>query len=176
MISESGYKAQRLNGFINAKTAIKRLQFGAKKCNVMHIGNNIPKHKKSNFYVDEWLMKETDERETNTTEMKETFNGEEEIQETENTKYLGQIISTNGSNLKNIENRANKGIGLVNKIMTTLTNTPGGKYHFELAVIIRNAILISSILSCSKTWYNISEVEYRKLKQTDEILMKKIFN
>ena len=176
MISESGYKAQRLNGFINAKTAIKRLQFGAKKCHVMHIGNNIPTHKKSDFYVDEWLMTETEERETNTTDIEENFNGEEEIQEVENTKYLGQIISTNGSNMKNLENRANKGIGLVNKIQTTLTNTPGGKYHFELAVIMRNAILISSILSCSETWYNITEVEYRKLEQTDEILMKKIFN
>ena len=94
MISESGYKAQRLNGFINAKTTIKRLQFGAKKCNVMHVGNNIPTHKKFDFYVDEWLMTETEERETNTTEIEEIFNGEEEIQEVENTKYLGQLIST----------------------------------------------------------------------------------
>ena len=78
--------------------------------------------------------------------------------------------------MKNIENWANKGIGLVNKIQTTLTHTPAGKYHFELAVIMRNAVLISSILSCSETWYNITEVEYRKLEQTDEILMKKILN
>ena len=176
IISESGYKAQRLNGFINAKTAIKRLQFGAKKCQVMHIGKDIPKHKKSDFYVDQWVMKETEETETNTIEIKETFNGEEDIQEAENTKYLGQIISSSGNNIKNIENRANKGIGLVNKIQTTLKNTPGGKYHFELAVIMRNAILISSILSCSETWYNIQEVEYRKLESTDEILLKKILN
>ena len=108
MISQSGFKAQRLNGFINAKTAIKRLQFGAKKCQVMHIGKDIPRHKKSDFFVDEWIMKETDKRETSTVELKETFNGEEEIQEAENTKYLGQIISSNGSNIRNIDNRANR--------------------------------------------------------------------
>ena len=176
LISESGYKAQRLNGYINAKTAIKRLQFGTKKCQVMHIGKNIPKHKRSEFYVDQWIMQETEERNTNTLESKEFFNGEEDIQEAEHTKYLGQIISSNGTNTKNIENRANKGIGLVNKIQTTLIITPGGKYHFELAVILRNAILISSILSCSETWYSIQEVEYRKLEQIDETLMKKMLN
>ena len=65
---------------------------------------------------------------------------------------------------------------MVNKIQTTLINTSGGKYFFELAVIMRNAILISTILSCSEIWYNIQEVEYRNLKQIDETLLKKIFN
>ena len=45
IISESGYKSQRLNGFINAKTAIERLKFGPDKCHILHIGKNIPKHK-----------------------------------------------------------------------------------------------------------------------------------
>ena len=76
--------------------------------------------------------------------------------EADDTKYLGQIISKDGTNTKNIESRAHKGIGLVNKIETTLRNTPGGKYHFELAVLMRNAILISSIISCSEIWYNIT--------------------
>ena len=80
------------------------------------------------------------------------------------------------TNTKNIENRANKGMGLVNKIQTTLINTPGGKYNFELAEILRYAIVISSILSCREIWYNIQEGDYRKLEQTDEILLKKIFN
>ena len=174
IISESGYKKQCLNGFINAKTAAKRLQFVTTKCQVMHIGKDIPKHKKTDLYVDGWLMKETEN--TNTKETVETFNGEEEIKEADDTKYLGQIISKDGTNTKNIESRGHKEIGLVNKIETTLSNTPGGKYHFELAVLMRNAILISSIISCSEIWYNITELQYRKLEQIDEMLLKKIFN
>ena len=127
IISESGYKAQRFNGFINAKTAIKRLQFGRQKCQVMHIGKHIPKHKKANFYVDGWIMKELNDIETNMKESTEDFNGEDDIEETENTKYLGQIISKDGTNTKNIENRSNTGIGMVNKINTTLNKSPGGK-------------------------------------------------
>ena len=47
IISESGHKTSRMNGFINAKTAIKRLQFNPEKCHVMHIGKDIPLHKKT---------------------------------------------------------------------------------------------------------------------------------
>ena len=64
IISESGYKTQRLNGFINANTAAKRLQFGTTKCQVMHIGKDIPKHKKMDLYVDGWFMKETENTNT----------------------------------------------------------------------------------------------------------------
>ena len=121
-------------------------------------------------------MTETEDRNTNTKEFEEIFNGEEEVKEADYTKYLGQIISNDGTNIKNTENRAQVGIGLVNKIETTLKNTPGGKYHFELAVLMRNAVLISSIISSSEIWYNINESEYRKLEQTDEMLLKKILN
>ena len=57
-----------------------------------------------------------------------------------------------------------------------MKNTPVGKYHFELAVIMRNAILISATLSCSEVWYGVKEVDYRMLEQTDEMLLKKILN
>ena len=60
----------------------------------------------------------------------------------------GQIISNDGSNVKNVAFRAGKGTGMVNMIENIIKNIPGGKYHFELAVILRNAYLISSMLLC----------------------------
>ena len=36
-VCESGYKAARMNSLINAKTAIKKLQFGPQKCHVLHV-------------------------------------------------------------------------------------------------------------------------------------------
>ena len=35
-ISESGYKTTRMNAFITSKIALKKLQFGPKKCFVLH--------------------------------------------------------------------------------------------------------------------------------------------
>ena len=55
-ITESGYKTRRMNLFLNAKTAIKRLQFGPDKCHIMHVGRDIPEFKKDKLFVDGWEM------------------------------------------------------------------------------------------------------------------------
>ena len=39
-VSEAGVEAQKMNSFINLKTAEKSLRFGASKCKYMIIGNN----------------------------------------------------------------------------------------------------------------------------------------
>ena len=175
-ISETGYKTQRMNAFINAKTAFKRLQFGSDKCHVIYIGKDIPKHKKPDLFVDGWIMKEIEDKETGQRTENEEFDGEKDIIESDNEKYLGQIISKDGSNTKNVENKTNKGKGLVDKLENILENNPGGKFHFEIAVILRNACLISSLISGSEAWYNITEDDKRKLERCDENLLRKILN
>ena len=88
-ISESGYKTSRLNSFINAQTAVKRLQFGPDKCHAMHIGKHIPNHKKINLYVDGWQSQEVESENTYTTESNEAFDGEHDMEESSSEKYLG---------------------------------------------------------------------------------------
>ena len=175
-ITESGYKACRANAFINAKTVLKRLQFGTEKCQLMYVGKNIQEHKKIELYVDGWKMQEVQDELTGDLMCKETFDGEHELDVSNVEKYLGQILSNDGSNVKNVARRAGKGSGMVNTIESIISNVPGGKFHFEIAVIMRNAYLISSMLSCSETWYNVTENDLRKLEQVDESLMRKIFN
>ena len=87
-------------------------------------------------------------------------------------KYLGQIISSDSTNTSNIEFLRNKGIGISNKIVQTLSAVSAGKFHFEMAVILRNAYLISSILSSSEVWYGVTQAEIVKLEQIDEMLWK----
>ena len=176
LISECGYKTYRMNAFINAKTALKRLQFGPDKCHVMYVGKNIPEHKKMDLYVDGWKVQETKDVETGATTTQDIFEGEEDIMETNLEKYLGQVICSDGTNVKNVENHAGKGIGMGNTIESILKYVPGGKFHFEIAVLMRIAYLISSMLSCSEVCYNISESDLRKLEQSDESLMRKILN
>ena len=36
-ISETGYKSERINTFVNTKTATKKLQYGTDKCYVMYM-------------------------------------------------------------------------------------------------------------------------------------------
>ena len=106
----------------------------------------------------------------------ETFDGEEEISESCQEKYLGQIISSDGSNAKNVANRAGKGSGMANTIESIIKYLPGGRFHFEIAIIMRNAYLVSSMLSCSEVWYDVTESDMRKLEQTDELMLRNIFD
>ena len=174
LISETGYKTAKLNAFINSKTSIKRLQFGPEKCHVIYIGKDIPKHKKPDLYVDGWKLKVVEDKETGQKEDAEDFDGERDILESDNEKYLGQIISKDGSNTKNVENKTNKGKGMVDKIENILENNPGGNFHFEIALILRNACLISSLISGSESWYDMKEADYRRLERCDENLLSKI--
>ena len=61
-------------------------------------------------------MEEVEDVETSTKETREMFDGEMKIEESEQKKYLGQMIFRDGTNAKNIVNRANTGRGTVNKI------------------------------------------------------------
>ena len=60
-ISKAGHQTQMMNSFINVKSAMKRLQYNPDKCHIMHIGKDIPEHKKMEMYVDGWKMREVTE-------------------------------------------------------------------------------------------------------------------
>ena len=50
-------------------------------------------------------------------ELEDKYKEEVAMVESDAEKYLGDILSTNGSNTKNIEARTSKGHGIVNQIM-----------------------------------------------------------
>ena len=79
-------------------------------------------------------------------------------------KYLGQVISSDSKNTHNIEQLRNKGIGIQNNIIEMLERMPGGEFHFQIAVILRNSLLISSILSNSEVWYGLTKEEAKQLE------------
>ena len=60
-------------------------------------------------------------------EIKDVFAGEEAMEEVSNERYLGDIISQDGRNYKNIKSRLNKGRGIVKKILNILNSIPFGK-------------------------------------------------
>ena len=90
--------------------------------------------------------------------------------------YLGDVIAANGRHDKNVLNRKNKGLGIINQIMQILQSTYYGKYYFEVALVLRESLLLSSLLLNSEAWVNLTEQDIRKLEQTDEILLSKILD
>ena len=51
-----------------------------------------------------------------------------------------------------------------------------GKYFFEAALLLRNSLLLSTLLSNSESWYNLTINNIEKLESTDEQLLRKIFS
>jgi hypothetical protein len=72
--------------------------------------------------------------------------GEDIMEKKENERYLGDVISKDGRNIKNIQ------AGIVRKILTCLDGIPFGKYHFQSGLILRNSLLVSSMLFNSEVW------------------------
>ena len=56
-VSESGHKTSRMNSYINAQLATKKLRLGAKKCFVLHVGSEHENFKNIELVIDGWTVK-----------------------------------------------------------------------------------------------------------------------
>ena len=106
--------------------------------------------------------------------MEDHFIVEETMEEKIEEKYLGDIISNDGRNIKNIKARVSKGKGINSKILTMLEGIPFGNFYFEVAIILRNSLLVSSLLCNSEAWYNVTKAELELLESVDVMLLRSI--
>ena len=102
------------------KHAVKNFNLESKKCKKLHVGKTKSKIRCQNLKIGEWKVKNV--RNTNTSENshEEIFTGDTDITETDDERYLGDIISKNGKNAKNIAARIKKSIGTCRKIINSL--------------------------------------------------------
>ena len=97
-ISKCGLESVLMNAFINAKSNMKKLQFGSAKCHKMHVGSQrcyCPQ-----LTVDNWELKVVKHLDTGETEVVDELNGQHIMETSDQEKYLGDIISNNGKNKK----------------------------------------------------------------------------
>ena len=90
-------------------------------------------------------------------------------------KYLGDIITSDGKNEKNILSRENKAYALVRKINTTASSDV--MYRIETKVILNlyDVYIIPSLLNNAQSWFLTAKEE----KQLDTIgirVVKRLFN
>ena len=173
-ISTCGFKTNMLNNFINSKTAMKKLQFGTKKCVKLQVGKSCNETLCRDLYVGGWKVDIETDVSTGEVSRKEYFAGMEKMEKKEEQMYLGDIISADGKHQKNVQNRKNKGLGIINQIMQILEKVYSGKYFFEVALVLRNSLLLSSLLLNSEAWVNLTDNDIRSLEQTDDILLSRI--
>jgi hypothetical protein len=78
-------------------------------------------------------------------------------------------------NVKNIKEKTNRAVGIASKITTTLIERPYGKNHFKAAKLMRESMLIGSMLNNSESWINLTKVDLETLEKPDTILQRNIF-
>ena len=144
-LSKCGINSVKANAFINAKSNIKKLQFGVSKCHKMHIG--LPCKKCPDLYVNNWKLRKTNEYYTNVEDIKDEEDWQVKLDTVEHEKYLGDIIAVDGKTKKNILARRSKGIGIVNQVY--------GPHVFQVGLLFRKSFLINSILTNSESWYGM---------------------
>ena len=95
-------------------------------------------------------------------------------------KYLGDFICTtllgDGSNAENVKSRKSKGIGIVSQIMVILETVSLGFYYFEIAILLRESLLINGILFNSEVWYGVTKAQISDLEAVDKMLLRRILN
>ena len=86
--------------------------------------------------------------------------------------YLGDIISSDGKNKKNIESRVAKGLGIVSNIMDMLKTVSFGVHYFEMAATYRESMLVNGILTNCESWYGLTQTEVDQLEDVDKLLLR----
>ena len=171
-ISTCGLPSVEIHAYINAKTNLKKLQFGVSKCHKMHVG--AKNRCCPDLYVDDWMLKKKDEIFTNLEDLVDEEIGEALLDDTDSEKYLGDIISCDGRNTKNVKARRSKGVGIVEQILKILGGTIYGPYYFEVGLILRQSLFVNSVLTNSESWYGLKETKIEQLEQVDEMLLRKL--
>ena len=107
--------------------------------------------------------------------MKDIFVEDFPRSEKNSAKYFGDYICNDGYNTKTIENRKGKGQGAINKILSILDETCFGPFYFECALILRNSLLLSTLLTNSDAWYGLNKQDVDVLEKIDVQLLRRIF-
>ena len=173
-VSECGYQTAMLNSYLKSKTSSKKLQFGINKCKKIHVGKTKEEYKCQPIYVDKWEEHEEENEQTGMIRIKDVLVGEEAIEDTSNEKYLGDIISKDGRNTLNIKARIGKGRGIIKKILNILNSIPFGKLFYQIAILLRDSLLVSSILCNSEAWFNLTNSDLNMIETIDLEFLRKI--
>ena len=151
-VTKCGKEAIRKNAFINSFMETQRLVLSKEKSSVLHYsGKNKCSVPCPTLHVhDETMEKKV------------------------STKYLGNILSTRGGQADNIEDRRKRGWGKITTILGILSEVDMGVHKLEAGLMLRQAILISSLLYSAEAWSGVTDKQLSRLEVVDSSLLRRL--
>ena len=154
-IAKCGINSLSLNAFLTTQIESKKLRFhvaknGKSKCVRMHVGK------------DEELCPKLQVHGTTMPSVKEIT-------------YLGDIVSYDAKNTKNIKHRTSKGIGIITQVFFILDSCSFGHFYFEMGLLLRESMFINGVLTNADVWHNFTPGEMKEFETLDLMYLRKLF-
>ena len=167
VIAEVGAPTTVANAFFNTSSAIRGLHFNAPKCNNMVVSNKKVEGLKNIIKVDNWV----EDRVNNTIE--DTFMGKSHVKDVNSFKYMGTFVQSNAGNDDTISYKIKNAYGTINKIKTKVQSLNVGRFRFEMISILRDSVLMGSMLYGIEVLSNWKKEDTRKLERMDALFLNK---
>ena len=142
---------ERINRKINTLIEHKKLKLPQSKCFRIHIGKNHTKCPELKVHEDQMKMSNKE-------------------------KYLGDIIDESGKIQATIDSRKTKGQGIVAEILAIINEVPLGRHRMEVALKLREAMLINGMLFNSEAWHGVTSAQVADLEKVDQALLRALLN
>ena len=139
-IAKCGCRSVETNSYINSQFEMKNLNLNKDKCHQIHIGkpnDNCPTLKAHNS----------------------------EIKKVNQDKYLGDVISSNANNDENIRSKISNGMGAISNILNIIREVSLGEFYFQIALLLRQTVFLSTILLNSEAWVNLTQKNIEELEK-----------
>ena len=127
-----------------------KLKWGTEKCKVLAIGKNA-------YKLSKWNL------------------GDSEIESCEEYRYLGDIITRNNSNQRNIEERENRVKMVTRKVISMCSNEILNRIEMWALMKLHETTTVSSFLTNSESWV-LSSTQRNKIDRIELWALKKILN
>ena len=90
--------------------------------------------------------------------------------------YLGDISNISGDINDTVSARGMKAVGINSQISSLLSSISLGMFHFEIALVLRESLLINAILTNSESWYFVSQKNLECFEAANIRMLRNCFN
>ena len=140
----------------------------------MLVGKDVSNVFNANLKVDKWTVKYEENIHTGDADLKEFYCGLTDIEQTDEQKYLGFILSSTGNNMANILEMKKKSNGVIRSTLNKLNSLNLKQYYFECALVLMNAMVRSSLLYAADMYYDLKEAELRQIERIEESYLRQV--
>ena len=139
------------NATINSFMELNKLKLSAGKCSKIHVGKKCDQCPKVKVH-------------------------EEKMKDSQQEKYLGDMISEKGTLQATIDNRISKAWSYVAEINAIINECPFGNKKVQVGLMLREAMFLNGVLHSSEVWHGATKAQIAQIEVIDNQLLRKILS